>query len=619
MSDRANIPPGLEQEACPPPEAELPASSRDTPTVRFRGRPGSEPPRRIDTPYIRDDRTGAAGIAAPSPLAADVPPELVNHPRYRIMGVLGKGGMGTVYQAEHRVMKRAVALKVIGAHLVADPAAVERFQREVEAAAKLSHLNIVTAFDAEQAGNCHFLVMELVDGIRLDRVLEGHGPLPLVAACAYARQTALGLQHAHEHGMVHRDVKPQNLMLTRKGEVKILDFGLARFVSENGSPVSLTECGELNGTPDFMAPEQAEDARSADIRADIYSLGCTLYTLLTGQPPFPGRNHVEKVVGHLKREPAPLTAFRDDLPPELVQIVRRMMAKNPAERFQTPGEAVKALRAFSKTGATTGGPDSESGEDESLVPLSALFEESSPALADALEQTDSVPSSLLETPSESIPTSEEVPTLRATRPRPIRGRNHPPSRRVRGLVVVGLMIGAVGLLGLGGLLLVSLFQREPGDKKAGAALATQSPDMREQGQGQVSILSRDPHLQLAIRRGPKVLGTLSPNTNPQMTLPVGEYEAQVVNGPPELRGVTAQFSLAQGDRKFVEVRPAGVFVRDFMAGFPPPGHPSGPPPRHPGGPPPPRKGGPPPPRPDGPPPPRPDGPPPPRPGGPPDW
>jgi serine/threonine protein kinase len=542
------------------------------------------------------------------------------------MGLLGKGGMGTVYQAEHRVMKRAVALKVIGAHLIADPAAVERFQREVEAAAKLSHPNIVTAHDAEQAGNCHFLVMELVDGIRLDRVLEGHGPLPPVVACAYARQTALGLQHAHEHGMVHRDIKPQNLMLTRKGEVKILDFGLARFVSENGSPPSLTECGELNGTPDFMAPEQAEDARSADIRADIYSLGCTLYTLLTGQPPFPGRSHVEKVVAHLKREPAPLTAFRDDLPPELVQIVGRMMAKDPVERFQTPGEAAKALLAFGKTGATTGGPDEESSEDESLVPLSALFQESSPALADALEQTDSIPASLLDTRSGNTPTSEEIPTLRAGRPRPVRRRNHPSSRWGRG-VVVGLMIGAIGLLGLGGLLIASFLQRQPGDKKAGAALPTQSPDVREEGQGQVSILPRDPHLQLAIPRGPKVLGTLSPNTNPQMTLPVGEYEVQVVGGPPEVCGVTAPFSLAQGDRKVVVVRPDGVFVRDFTAGFPPPGHPGGPPPRHPGGPPPhhpggpppPRPGGPPPPRPDGPPPPRHDGPPPPRPGGPPDW
>src|SRR3954454_11487456 len=204
----------------------------------------------------------AAGDAAAD--AADLARELADHPRYRIVEFLGAGGMGAVYKARHLVMDRVVALKVVHRRLTENPEAVERFRREVRAAARLAHPNIVTAHDADQVGDRHFLVMEFIDGVSLARRVAERGPLPVAEACDYVRQAAAGLQHAFEHGMVHRDVKPQNLMLTPQGRVKVLDFGLAHFASELTPDPSLTDPGAAMGTPDYLAPEQARDAHSAD-------------------------------------------------------------------------------------------------------------------------------------------------------------------------------------------------------------------------------------------------------------------------------------------------------------------------------------------------------------------
>jgi eukaryotic-like serine/threonine-protein kinase len=251
--------------------------------------------------------------------------------------------MGSVYQAEHRLMNRPVALKVIDRHLVQTPGLVERFHREVRAAAKLAHPNIVTAYDAEQAGDLHFLVMELVQGEDLAETVRRRGPLPVEEACDYIKQTAKGLEHAHECGMVHRDIKPQNLMLTPAGQVKILDFGLAQFATEISETSGLTRVGSIMGTPDYMAPEQARDAHSADIRADIYSLGCTLHCLLSGRAPFHAGTAVEKIISHVQSELPPLAGLRDDIPSELAAVLRKMTAKSPADRYQTPAEVVEAL------------------------------------------------------------------------------------------------------------------------------------------------------------------------------------------------------------------------------------------------------------------------------------
>ncbi len=281
----------------------------------------------------------------------DLPPELANHPRYRILKELGRGGMGVVYQAEQTMMDRQVAVKVISKALLEHPDALERFHREVRAAAKLTHPNIVIAHDAERVGDLHMLVMEYVEGQSLAQVLQRKGPLAVAHACHFARQAALGLQHAFEHGMVHRDIKPHNLMLTPKGQVKILDFGLAKVASERGKAQGLTTSGAYMGTPDYCAPEQATDARSADIRADIYSLGCTLYCLLAGRPPFDEPSDVLTILAHLEKEPPPLPELHPDVPEELWAVVRRMLAKVPAERYQKPVEVAQALVPFIKQGS----------------------------------------------------------------------------------------------------------------------------------------------------------------------------------------------------------------------------------------------------------------------------
>jgi WD40 repeat protein len=288
------------------------------------------------------DPSPAESVQAEAPPG---PPELADHPRYRILSLLGSGGMGTVYKAQHRLMDRPVALKVISRKLTSDADAVARFRREVMAAARLSHPNVVAAHDAERAGELHFLVMEYIEGQSLARLVAQKGPLGVAEACDYARQAALGLQHAHEHGMIHRDVKPQNLMRTAGGVVKVLDFGLARLAGP-AEAAPLTQAGVVLGTPDYMAPERAGSLPTADIRADIYSLGCTLYFLLAGHPPFPEGTFVQKLANHLERMPPPLTAVRPDVPAELSRVVQRMLAKDPARRFQTPAQVARALELF---------------------------------------------------------------------------------------------------------------------------------------------------------------------------------------------------------------------------------------------------------------------------------
>jgi hypothetical protein len=318
---------------------------------------------RLRSSAQQDTALGPTLAGAPTPSISgghppEPPPALAHHPRYRVLQALGSGGMGTVYKAEHQRMERPVALKVLHHDRTEDAGAVERFQREVKAAARLHHPNIVTAYDADQAGDTHFLVMELVEGTSLDRVVAEEGPLPVPRACDYARQAALGLQHAFERGMVHRDIKPQNLMRTPDGTIKVLDFGLARFARECAPPVApapaavrdgaLTQTGTLMGTPDFMAPEQAANAHEADIRADIYSLGCTLYFLLTGRVPFAEVSGLDKVMAHLEQAPPPLTHLRSDVLPGLAAALERMMAKAPAQRYQTPAEVVRALTPFAR-------------------------------------------------------------------------------------------------------------------------------------------------------------------------------------------------------------------------------------------------------------------------------
>jgi WD40 repeat protein len=346
------------------------AALRDLPDDEFvRGlRDGGAGPDRPgeSVAHVRGEGPTATAGGGPSggPVPADVPAWLSGHSRYRVLGVLGAGGMGVVYRAEHLVMARPVALKVMHRGLLDSPAAAARFVREARAAARLAHPHIVAAYDAEEAGDHHLLVMEYVEGMSLARLVAERGPLPVRQACDYVRQAALGLQHAHEQGMVHRDIKPQNLMLTPGGVVKVLDFGLARFALESapaeaareaagGAPAAagfLTQAGLVVGTPDFLAPEQARDAHTADVRADIYSLGCTLYYLLAGRVPFPEDTAVDKLLAHASRPPRPLAEVRPDLPAGVVRVVEKMTAKDPARRYQAPAEVAEALAPFAGNG-----------------------------------------------------------------------------------------------------------------------------------------------------------------------------------------------------------------------------------------------------------------------------
>ncbi|HMF14561.1 MAG TPA: serine/threonine-protein kinase, partial [Gemmataceae bacterium] len=274
---------------------------------------------------------------------------------YVILTRVGEGGMGQVFKARHSRLGHVVALKILRKDRLANPAAVKRFEREVSAACQVEHPNVVRAFDADVTGGTMFLAMEYVEGIELDKLVRGSGALPVAEACEYARQTAAGLAACHERGLVHRDVKPKNLLLTFQGKgearvplVKILDLGLARVDgvrSEPGMP-RLTQLGKVIGTADYMPPEQARDSHQVDGRADLYSLGCTLYFLLAGKPPFSGDSKIEKIVSHQLEEAPRLERVRPDVPPELAAVVRKLMAKHPDDRCQSASEVIAALAPF---------------------------------------------------------------------------------------------------------------------------------------------------------------------------------------------------------------------------------------------------------------------------------
>jgi serine/threonine protein kinase len=270
-------------------------------------------------------------------------------PGYEILGELGRGGMALVYKARDLRRRRTVAIKVSDPSIAGDAEAVARFRQEQLLALRLTHPNLVAAHDAGQVGGILYLALEYVPGRDLAWLVRERGPLPAAEACEVVRQAALGLQHLHEHGVVHRDVKPANLMLTPEGQVKVLDLGVARGGAAPASGGRITAHGQCLGSLDYMAPEQCLASPAVDGRADVYALGCTLYELLAGQPPFAGPAYPSaflKMKAHVEAPVPPIQGPRPDVPERLAVALERMLAKDLRGRFASAAGVITAVQPF---------------------------------------------------------------------------------------------------------------------------------------------------------------------------------------------------------------------------------------------------------------------------------
>jgi phosphate ABC transporter phosphate-binding protein len=312
--------------------------------------------------YLADLRNSAAPLTTSADLAARLERDgmltnfqsryllqghykgLILAGKYKVLDLLGAGGIGRVYLCEHMTMHRHVAVKILPTASAEIPGVVERFYREARAVASFDDEYILRVFDVDRSGRLHFMVMEYIEGMTLQEIVAREGPLEPGRACWYIRQAALGLQHAHEAGWVHRDIKPANLLADRRHHLKILDLGLARFfLSEQDNLTTQVNERAIMGTADYIAPEQAVSVHEVDGRADLYSLGVTLYFLLVGHPPFHDGTINQKLIWHQVRQPPPLLQLRPGLPPELVRVVDKMLAKKPGERYQSGNEVFTAL------------------------------------------------------------------------------------------------------------------------------------------------------------------------------------------------------------------------------------------------------------------------------------
>jgi len=296
---------------------------------------------------------------------------------YVILDFLGKGTMGKVYKASHRMMGRIVALKILDPRYISSSHTLARFQREMQLVGRLDHPNVIRAFDADRVVDCYFIAMEYVAGVTLEDLFKAKGALPPADLVFYAFQAAEGLAHAHARGVLHRDIKPSNLLLTEGRKLKILDFGLGTLLVKEDLPAALTSAGYAVGTPDYISPEQARMVK-LDGRSDLYSLGCTLYHLLSGELPFKGESSMDCIVGRITGQAPPISEVRPGLPPRLYQVIDKLIATNPDDRYQTADEAAAALWSLLKpkhaapvVSAPTVAPAVTATETPTVVPTEA--------------------------------------------------------------------------------------------------------------------------------------------------------------------------------------------------------------------------------------------------------
>src|SRR4051812_33016203 len=267
--------------------------------------------------------------------------------KFTLLERVGVGGMGQVFLCAHMYMRKHVAVKVLPPAKADQPAALGRFYREARAAGSLDHGNIVRTHDIDQDGNLHFIVMDYIDGPNLLDTVKKFGPMSIDRAVSYMKQTADGLDYAFRNHLIHRDIKPGNILIDRKGVARILDLGLARFINDHGDQLTIKYDDKIVlGTADYVAPEQVANSHSVDIRADIYALGATFYFLLAGHPPFPTGTVSQKLLWHRTKDPTPIRQIRPDVPEGLANIVGKMMAKAPKARFQTPAQVAAELEQF---------------------------------------------------------------------------------------------------------------------------------------------------------------------------------------------------------------------------------------------------------------------------------
>lgn len=461
---------------------------------------------------------------------------------YVIQDKIGKGGMGMVLKAVHRRMDRVVALKVLSPALTKTPELVQRFQREVRAAARLDHPNVVAAYDADEDGKVHFLVMQFVDGGDLSTFVKRRGPMSVGKAVDCVLQAATGLQYAHEQGITHRDIKPANLLLDSSGVVKILDMGLARFDAGEEGQSELTNTGVVMGTVDYMAPEQAVSSHSADKRSDIYSLGLTLWYLLAGKAAYQGDSLMSKLIAHREQPIPSLLSVRSDATPALDAVFQKMVAKRPEDRYQSMDEVVEDLkRAMNPAEEVRELPAPASEEQQFANFLKGLDTEtemsvvtgtqSSSSLSGATRDSGLVQTMSLsdgETDTAASPSSASGSMASSV----LSGRYRRKSKRLDPQVFV-----AIG---------TALF----------VTLAAVWLMWAATGRGGIEIRSFDPMIEVVIEHDGEIVEQFVVGEKPgAAAYPTGEYRVAIKGGTPEgVEVLNGSFELDRDEKELVEIR-----------------------------------------------------------------